>query len=143
MSFTLFDQNVLMLLYICLTAQLQHSEIWIPFTGLWGRVFISPAHHQLHHSADPAHFNCNLGASLAIWDWLAGSLRMPLGEPQRLVFGVSGHRRDPHGAMGLVVDPAVNALKVLVGMIAQKGMAAGSEPPSAGRSSLPAADSKV
>ena len=46
-SFTLFDQNVLMLLYIYLTAQLQHSEIWIPFTGVWGRVFMSPAHHQL------------------------------------------------------------------------------------------------
>ena len=63
-SFTLFDQNVLMLLYIYLTAQLQHSEIWIPFTGPWGRIFMSPAHHQLHHSANPAHFNCNLGASL-------------------------------------------------------------------------------
>ena len=82
-SFTLFDQNVLMLLYIYLTAQLQHSEIWIPFTGIWGRVFMSPAHHQLHHSADPAHFNCNMGASLAIWDWLAGSLRMPSVEPPR------------------------------------------------------------
>ena len=67
---------------------------------------------------------------------------MPSVEPQRLAFGVSGHRHDPHGAMGLVVDPAVNALKALVGMIAQKGMAAGSEPPSAGRSGPPAADSK-
>ena len=76
-SFTLFDQNVLMLAYIYLTAQLQHSEIWIPFTGVWGRVFMSPAHHQLHHSADPAHFNCNLGASLAIWDWLIGSFACP------------------------------------------------------------------
>ena len=113
-SFTLFDQNVLMLLYIYLTAQLQHSEIWIPFTGVWGRVFMSPAHHQLHHSADPAHFNCNLGASLAIWDWLAGSLRMPSAEPPRLAFGVSGHVHDPHGVMGLVVDPAVNALKALI-----------------------------
>ncbi len=51
-----------MLIYIYLTAQLQHSEIWIPFTGVWGRLFMSPAHHQLHHSADPAHFNCNMGA---------------------------------------------------------------------------------
>jgi sterol desaturase/sphingolipid hydroxylase (fatty acid hydroxylase superfamily) len=110
MSFTLFDQNVLMLAYIYLTAQLQHSEIWIPFTGIWGRVFMSPAHHQLHHSADPAHFNCNMGASLAIWDWLMGTLRMPSVEPPRLAFGVSGHRHDPHGVMGLLVDPAVNAV---------------------------------
>jgi sterol desaturase/sphingolipid hydroxylase (fatty acid hydroxylase superfamily) len=132
-SFTLFDQNVLMLLYIYLTAQLQHSEIWIPFTGLWGRVLMSPAHHQLHHSADPAHFNCNMGASLAIWDWLAGSLRMPSAEPPRLAFGVSGHAHDPHGVMGLVVDPAVNALRALVPTRLFERTAAGSEPPSVGR----------
>jgi sterol desaturase/sphingolipid hydroxylase (fatty acid hydroxylase superfamily) len=142
-SFTLFDQNVLMLLYIYLTAQLQHSEIWIPFTGMWGRVFMSPAHHQLHHSADPAHFNCNLGASLAIWDWLAGSLRMPSIEPPGLAFGALGHRHDPHGVMGLVVVPALNALKALVGTSAFSRTAAGSEPPSAGRAGLPAAHSNV
>jgi sterol desaturase/sphingolipid hydroxylase (fatty acid hydroxylase superfamily) len=142
-SFTLFDQNVLMLLYIYLTAQLQHSEIWIPFTGIWGRVFMSPAHHQLHHSADPAHFNCNMGASLAIWDWLAGSLRMPSVDPPRLAFGVSGHRHDPHGVMGLVVDPAVNALKALTGLVAPKVTAAGPETPAVGHEGLPAADSKI
>ena len=112
-SFTLFDQNVLMLLYIYLTAQLQHTEIWIPFTGVWGRVFMSPAHHQLHHSADPAHFNCNLGASLAIWDWLVGTLRMPPIEAPRLAYGTSGHTHDPHGVMGLVVDPALKFVAAL------------------------------
>jgi sterol desaturase/sphingolipid hydroxylase (fatty acid hydroxylase superfamily) len=140
-SFTMFGQNVLMLLYIYLTAQLQHSEIWIPFTGLWGRVFMSPAHHQLHHSADRAHFNCNLGASLAIWDWLAGSLRMPSVEPPRLAFGVSGHAHDPHGIMGLVVDPAVNAVRALIGASGLGKAAAGSEHPSVGRAPQPAADS--
>ena len=140
-SFTLFDQNVLMLLYIYLTAQLQHSEIWIPFTGVWGRFFMSPAHHQLHHSANPAHFDCNMGASLAIWDWLAGSLRMPSVEPPRLAFGVSGHRNDPHSVMGLVIDPAINALKALVGASAFRRTATNSEPPSGGRAGLPAADS--
>jgi sterol desaturase/sphingolipid hydroxylase (fatty acid hydroxylase superfamily) len=142
-SFTLFDQNVLMLLYIYLTAQLQHSEIWIPFTGMWGRMFMSPAHHQLHHSADPAHFNCNMGASLAIWDWLAGSLRMPSIEPPGLAFGVSGHTHDPHGVMGLVIDPAINALKALAGANAFRRRAAGPEPPSVGRADLPAADSNM
>jgi hypothetical protein len=144
-SFTLFDQNVLRLLYIYLTAQLQHREIWIPFTGFWGRMFISPARHQLHHSADPAHFNCNMGASLAIWDWLAGSSRMLSVEPPGLAFGVSGLRHGPHGVMGLVIDPAINALKALAGASAfrRTGTAAGSEPPSVGRIGLPAADSKV
>ncbi len=86
-----------------------------------------------------------MGASLAIWDWLAGSLRMPSVEPPGLAFGVSGHRHDPHGVMGLVVDPAINALKAFVAARAfrRTGTAAGSEPPSVGRSGLPAADSKV
>jgi hypothetical protein len=84
-----------------------------------------------------------MGASLAIWDSLAGSLRMPSVEPPGLAFGVSGHRHDPHGVMGLVIDPAINALKALVCASALRHTAAGSEPPSVGRAGLPAADSKV
>ena len=42
-----------------------------------------------------------------------GSLRMPSVEPPRLAFGVSGHAHDPHGVMGLVVDPAIKAIIVL------------------------------
>jgi hypothetical protein len=102
---------------------------------------MSPAHHQLHHSADPAHFNCNMGASLAIWDWLAGSLRMPSVEPPALAFGVSGHKHDPHGVIGLVIDPVVNAVKALTDMSAFRRTTVGFEPPLVGRVELPPADS--
>jgi len=112
-SFLLFDDNVLMLLYIYLTAQVQHTQIWIPFTGAWGRVFMSPAHHQLHHSADPAHYNCNMGASLAVWDWLAGSLFLPPAQSQRLKYGAAGFDHDLHGVMGLVVEPALKFFSAL------------------------------
>jgi sterol desaturase/sphingolipid hydroxylase (fatty acid hydroxylase superfamily) len=112
-SFLMFDDNVLMVLYIYLTAQLQHTQIWIPFTGAWGRVFMSPAHHQLHHSANPAHYNCNMGASLALWDWFAGSLRLPSAQSPRLRYGASGFDHDPHGAIGLVVEPAAKFLAAL------------------------------
>src|ERR1700684_4604374 len=140
-SFTLFDQNVLMLLYIYLTAQLQHSEIWIPFTGFWGRMFMSPAHHQLHHSADPAHFNCNMGASLAIWDWLAGSLHMPSVAPPGPSFCGSGGRHGPHGVVGLVIDAALKALTARACASAFRRAAKSSDPPSVGPAGLPAADS--
>ena len=112
-SFLVFDDNVLMVLYIYLTAQLQHTQIWIPFTGLWGRLFMSPAHHQMHHSADPAHFNCNMGASLALWDWLTGSLRLPPAQSPRLKYGAQGFDHDPHGPVGLVAEPAVKFLAAL------------------------------
>lgn len=136
-SLTLFDTNVLMLLYIYMTAQLQHSQIWIPFTGAWGRVFMSPAHHQLHHSADPAHYNCNMGASLAIWDWLAGSLHVPSVESPRLTYGASGHEHDPHGVMGLVFDPAFRFAAALAEMrafrLTQPAEAAAKQSPQAHR----------
>ena len=58
---------------------------------------------------------------------------MPPVEPPRLAFGVSGHRHDPHGVIGLTVDPGVNGLKALIGAVAPRRTAAGSEPPSVGR----------
>jgi sterol desaturase/sphingolipid hydroxylase (fatty acid hydroxylase superfamily) len=109
-------KNILMILYIYLAAQLQHSQFWIPLTGALGRLFMSPAHHQIHHSSDPAHFNRNLGASLAIWDWLFGTLAIPQKEPQRLSFGVAETGRDPHSITSLVIDPVINALSALLGV---------------------------
>jgi sterol desaturase/sphingolipid hydroxylase (fatty acid hydroxylase superfamily) len=123
-SFLMFDDNALMILYIYLTAQLQHTQIWIPFTGIWGRLFMSPAHHQLHHSADSAHYNCNMGASLALWDWLLGSLRLPPAQSPRLTYGASGFDHDPHGAIGLVVEPATKFLAALARLIAPRAAGA-------------------
>jgi hypothetical protein len=101
----------------------------------------------LQRQCDPTSANKNIclwtDTSLAIWDWLAGTLRMPSVESPCLNFGVSGHRHDPHGVMGLVVNPAVNAVNALIGLVALKRTAAGPEPPSVGHKSLPAADSQV
>jgi hypothetical protein len=70
-------------------------------------------------------------------------LRMPSVEPPGLAFGVSGHRHDPHGVMGLLVDPALNALKALISLGPSRETAAGPEPPPVGHSGLPAANSKL
>jgi sterol desaturase/sphingolipid hydroxylase (fatty acid hydroxylase superfamily) len=42
---------------------LQHSQIWTTFTGVLGRIFVNPAHHQIHHSDNPKHYN---GSCLAL-----------------------------------------------------------------------------
>ena len=118
-SLTLFDVNVLMLAYVFLTAQLQHSQIWIPFTGVAGRIVMSPAHHQLHHSADPAHFNCNMGASLAVWDWMFGTLKVPARRSPRLRYGAAGFDHDPHSLIGLLVEPAAKFLVALARLTAR------------------------
>jgi sterol desaturase/sphingolipid hydroxylase (fatty acid hydroxylase superfamily) len=53
-------------------ANLRHSHIWLG----WGRFekwILSPAQHQIHHSAHPQHFNKNYGVMIAIWDRLFNS----------------------------------------------------------------------
>ncbi len=76
--------------YMALWGHLQHSQFWISCTGLAGRIFLSPAHHQIHHSRNPIHFDKNFGASLAIWDWLFSTLHMPQRHNEYIRFGTEG-----------------------------------------------------
>src|SRR5580700_6596885 len=72
--FTLLNGNILTMAFLLTYGHLRHSHMWIAFTGIAGRILQSPAHHQLHHSASPAHYLKNLGFALAVWDWAFGTL---------------------------------------------------------------------
>jgi sterol desaturase/sphingolipid hydroxylase (fatty acid hydroxylase superfamily) len=72
-QYGLSENNIILVLFIYVYIHLQHSQVWIAFTGWLGRLFMSPAHHQIHHSSNPAHFNKNLGSCLALWDWMFGT----------------------------------------------------------------------
>lgn len=83
--------DVLGFAFNLLGANLRHSHIWFTF-GRLERWLISPAQHQLHHSAAPEHRNRNFGTCLTLWDRLCGS-HLPAGErPRRLRFGVASPR---------------------------------------------------
>jgi sterol desaturase/sphingolipid hydroxylase (fatty acid hydroxylase superfamily) len=84
-----FSYSLVLTVFAYLLLQLHHTQIWIPFTGLLGRLLISPAHHQIHHSTNPIHFNRNLGSCLAIFDWAFGTLHIPAKQRERLTFGVT------------------------------------------------------
>ena len=56
---------------------LRHSNVWVTYGASLGRWIVSPAHHQLHHSREPADVGCNRGFSLAVWDRMYGTLRVP------------------------------------------------------------------
>jgi sterol desaturase/sphingolipid hydroxylase (fatty acid hydroxylase superfamily) len=107
--------NVIVLAYIFCTFHLQHSHIWIAFTGTLGRIFASPAHHQIHHSSDPDHFGRNLGAGLAVFDWLFGTLRIPQRRPEHLTFGVEPSQHAPHTIAGGLITPFVRAFPTIPG----------------------------
>ena len=88
--FTLLNGNILTMAFLLTYGHLRHSNMWIAFTGVAGRILQSPAHHQLHHSTNPAHFDKNLGFALAFWDWAFGTLVIPAKSREPIVFGVAG-----------------------------------------------------
>src|SRR6185437_16710883 len=59
--FTLLNGNIVTMAFLLTYGHLRHTHMWIAFTGVAGRILQSPAHHQLHHSANPIHFDKNLG----------------------------------------------------------------------------------
>lgn len=85
--------NIIMLLHLFTFQHLRHSHIAMAFTGRLGILFHSPAHHHIHHSADPAHHDRNMGYFLSIWDWMAGTLLVPTGR-DRLTLGIGPEGRD-------------------------------------------------
>ncbi len=82
--------GILYAIYMALWGHLQHSQFWLALTGIPGRLVLSPAHHQIHHSSDPVHFDKNFGASLALWDWLFGTLHIPRRQNEHIRFGTEG-----------------------------------------------------
>jgi sterol desaturase/sphingolipid hydroxylase (fatty acid hydroxylase superfamily) len=111
-QYTLNDTNIILVLFIHAYVHLQHSHMWISFRGALGHIFVSPAHHQVHHSADPKHFNKNFGSCLALWDWMFGTLYVPGHAREKLTFGFSDNP-NAHTVKGELVDPLVNAARHL------------------------------
>jgi sterol desaturase/sphingolipid hydroxylase (fatty acid hydroxylase superfamily) len=71
-----------------LIGNLRHSPVWISYGRTWGRWFISPAHHQLHHSCETRHMGCNRGFELAVWDRILGTLYVPERAPEEFRLGL-------------------------------------------------------
>lgn len=65
--------NLFVFIFNIAASNLRHSPVWLGF-GKCEYLFISPAQHQIHHSAAVAHFDKNFGSALAIWDYLFNTL---------------------------------------------------------------------
>jgi sterol desaturase/sphingolipid hydroxylase (fatty acid hydroxylase superfamily) len=111
--FSIDGKNIIFIFFLWTIGHLQHSEFWIPFGGIWGRIILSPAHHQIHHSSDPQHFNRNLGSVLAVWDWMFGTLEIPSTKNPRLTYGVTEEGPNPHSSVGMLVTPVIKSVLAL------------------------------
>jgi sterol desaturase/sphingolipid hydroxylase (fatty acid hydroxylase superfamily) len=103
--FTLLNGNILLMAFLVTYGHLRHSHMWIPFTGVAGRILQSPAHHQLHHSANPVHYDRNLGFALAVWDWAFGTLAIPSKGREPIVFGVGAETPPFRSALAALAIP--------------------------------------
>ena len=110
---SLLGADVGVMAFMFTLAHLQHTHVWLSFRGWLGRTLLSPAHHQIHHSADPRHFGCNLGSALAVWDLMFGTLHVPAAKREALTFGVAGASHAAHTVTGSLITPMVEAAKVL------------------------------
>src|SRR5262245_38770486 len=75
-------------LYYLAGFNLRHSHVWLDYPAWLGRILISPAQHQIHHSAAPEHAGKNLGFIFTFWDAARGTLVRPA-RRERLVFGLA------------------------------------------------------
>jgi sterol desaturase/sphingolipid hydroxylase (fatty acid hydroxylase superfamily) len=89
MVLQLFEVNIVLLLFYTFGFHLRHSHVWLPYTGWLGKILVSPAHHQLHHSIERDHWDRNMGFIFAFWDRMFGTLVVPE-KSQIVVFGVNG-----------------------------------------------------
>jgi sterol desaturase/sphingolipid hydroxylase (fatty acid hydroxylase superfamily) len=71
---------------------LVHIE-WASKLGPMEWLFVTPSHHRVHHSLEPAHVDRNFGGFLIVWDRLFGTLAVEGPEPVTR-FGLAGFDAD-------------------------------------------------
>jgi len=114
-TFGVFQLNVLVVVFYLCGFHLRHSHVWLPYRGIWGKIFVSPAHHQLHHSVARRHWDKNLGFGFAIWDWMFGTL-YSVDRREAIQIGMNGHEEaEYHSVKAMYLLPFVKAWRRLRG----------------------------
>jgi len=100
-----------------LIGTLAHSHV--PFSyGKLNYILSSPVMQQIHHSAEPRHFNKNIACAFCIWDWMFGTLYVPRkGETFRFGLGEQYlSEKNPHATFkGYLLEPFAYARRTLKG----------------------------
>lgn len=108
---TLIGANAFWLCANLLGASLRHSPVWWSFGPTLERWLISPAQHQVHHSANPLHFDRNFGSTLALWDRLFGTLHLTGPRPEVRAFGLVAEASDYRMPWDLYLRPLAGAFR--------------------------------
>jgi len=108
-----FNANIFSALFLFWGANLRHSHVKLGYFNFLEKFLLSPRQHQIHHSNNPIHFNRNLGAKLAIWDWTFGTLICSKNQNQ-LRFGLNEKEmKDYDSFLKTLYIPFLNFIKLL------------------------------
>ena len=86
-------------------SNLRHSHIWLNYPYGISYIVMSPAQHHIHHSIEPKHYDKNFGYILSFWDWVFGTLYIPIGY-EKISFGLAnGESQMYNSTTNLFVQP--------------------------------------
>jgi len=110
---TIIGVNIFVFCFNVAGANLRHSHIGIQYWKWLEYILISPAQHQLHHSVAQEHYDKNFGATLAIWDWIFGSLNHSE-NTETLSLGVRNNEiLAPHNLYTLYIMPITEIFVII------------------------------
>lgn len=101
---TVFGINVYAMRNLLMMDFVRHTHYKISF-GPLDNYILSPHWHQLHHSADPRHYDKNFGLLLSVWDRMFGTAFVP--DPnEEMKFGLLDRDKDDYQSLfGLYLLP--------------------------------------
>jgi len=101
---TVLQLNVALFVFYVVGYNLRHSHVWLDF-GVFERVFVSPAMHQIHHSLAVRHHDKNFGFLFSFWDRAAGTCIPASEENEEIQFGLEGESEEYHYVSSLYFLP--------------------------------------
>ena len=95
--------SALDILYAYLLTQLYgnlvHTQVEINFPKWYAFIFVTPAHHRIHHASNVPYLDKNMGMMFIIWDRLFGTFQENLPEP--IKYGLTTQPEDM-GAVNII-----------------------------------------
>ncbi|MCZ8376058.1 MAG: sterol desaturase family protein [Beijerinckiaceae bacterium] len=103
---TIFGVNVYVIRNILMMDFVRHTHLKISF-GALNSIVLCPHYHQLHHSADPRHYDKNFGLLFSFWDRWFGTLAVPE-KDESFTFGLMEREsREYQSLFGLWILPVI------------------------------------
>ncbi len=113
---TYAEVNIFAMLFLFWGANLRHSHVKLKYFSRLEKIFISPRQHQIHHSDNPLHFNKNMGAKLAVWDRIFGTL-LRSKDAEKIKFGLGKSEvKDYNTFFKTLYIPFKNITKYIIGL---------------------------